>query len=151
MNDAPVKLREWFAAADTGAPVPGENGFASLVPIGEPASVGLPPHPPVLLEGIELFRPSVRERSRSGHTQKHPAATAPRPGARVVWDGLSRAHFDAVWAFLTLTAGSGAKAFDIEPDGPGTGIVKVIQTGFATRTIERKNGHRIEVEVVQAF
>jgi hypothetical protein len=126
---AAVRLKPFFSGADPLVLTAGEDGLAFLIPAAEPLSAGAPPVPPVLLQGLSTQHNGRVMPTRSGQVATTSLQTMPRPTVTVKWDGLTLTERASVLSFLRDTCGAGVLAFDLEPDGPGSGAVKVRQVG----------------------
>lgn len=151
-----ISLRDWRTGPNTVTPVDGSGGFHPLVPIDEPASVGAPPSVPDLVESVTWPWPTRRKASRSGEVRTGPADNAARLTMPLRWTGLTKLERDALLAWFRDEVQWTVKAFDVEPDGPGTGTLTVRATGNPVDTYEG-HGHdhagvyRVEVVVEEVW
>lgn len=135
MSGAASKLREWKASGGSELPIVGVDGFVAIVPIDEALSVGAPPYPPDLIQGMSVGRARRSVRSCSGHRITSPADLISRPRISLVWTGKTRAEVVALRMFfiddLRCNEKGSELAMDVELDGPGVsgGTVGVQLTG----------------------
>ena len=134
MTGAASKLREWKASGGSALPIVGVDDFVALVPIDEPLSVGLPPTPPNLVEGMGVGRARRDVKACSGHRVTAPLDLLSRPKVSMAWTGLSLSQTYALRIFLKDdirgTDKGSELAFDVEVDGPGVsgGTVSFVLT-----------------------
>lgn len=131
---AKVTLRE----LTTPAPTPGgveltssqliasSTGQDFLVPITEPQTSGAPPVTPDLVGYAAVGRAVRRLRAASGQLVLSPLTTSRREVYRVGWSHINRAQEQQLREFFGKDGTSGGLfAFDLEPDGPGSGTITV--------------------------
>lgn len=128
---AAVKLRPFTMSPQTLTPTAGVDNLAILVPTGEPLSVGAPPVRPGLVAGVG-FSPDGAGRvmnDSAGYAVSSPLDVkgSRRPLFDVEWDGVTLAERNLVVAFLQgldlpTQVGHERSAFDVELDGPGSGV-----------------------------
>lgn len=150
MSGAATSLRPFTTGTETVTITPGEGGTYPLVG-AEPASVGAPPIAPSLMESLSVGQASRVVKSRSGHFCTSAAETARRPRARVVWIGLTQAQRESLLAWIRETLRGPLNAFAVEPDGPGTGTVRVRMVGNPVDTWVNRRGWSIEAQVEETF
>lgn len=110
----------------------GEDGFVSLVDLFEPISAGAPPIAPAFIRRIDAGGDVVRITPRSGPTITRPRLSCDRARYTVGWNGMDREARDALLAWVRDDLGGMLRGFYIEPDGPGTGAVRVRMTADYT-------------------
>jgi hypothetical protein len=129
-----VKLSRFLVPPQTVNPVAGVDDLAFLVPVDEPLSVGAPPVTPSLVSDLSFDAEGlVRVMGDSaGYLTGAPLDIGgiARPLFRVEWDGELLSDRNLVIEFLRglevgTQVGHERNAFDIELDGPGSGITKV--------------------------
>lgn len=150
MTTAGARLKPFTTGTETVAITPGETGTYPIVG-AEPATVGAPPVTPSLVAGLSVRLATRVLRSRSGHVCTSAVETAGRPRARVVWAGLTRSQRDSLIAWIRGTLRGPLNAFLIEPDGPGSGTVRVRMVGDPTDTWVNRNGWSVESAVEEVF
>lgn len=154
MTTAATQLRPFRQGPDPTTITPG-SGAASdqfaLVPLTEPGSVGSPPSLPDLVSGVAVESRVRRVRDAAGYSATAPLDNAQRSRWTVAWTGLSLAARNELLAWLRDDVEHGLFAFDIEPDGPGTGVVAVRPV---TRFVDRWIGpihYDVVVECEEVF
>lgn len=156
MPDPAISLRAWRTGAQTVTPTEGSGGFHALAPIDEPGSVGAPPVTPDFVEGLSWTWPMRRKVARSGQVRTAPADNAARPRMTVRWTALTKSERDTLLAWFEADVQWTVKAFDLEPDGPGTGsmTVRPIENPVDTYQGHRSNHagiYRVEVTVEEVW
>jgi hypothetical protein len=107
--------------------------------LGEPLSVGVPPIAPDLVRRLATGLPVRVVESEAGIVHTVPVDVAARPRVSVAWSGLTLARRNTLRTWLVGAVLGGVMAFDLEPDGPGSGALRVRLTGAWTET-ERELG-----------
>ena len=153
---AAVKLRLFLRGPQAVVITAGEDDLALLIPSDEPISVGPPPIAPALIEELSLSDDAgggVRTVPDSaGYIVSMPLAGGYRPRFSVRWQGLTFSERNLVLEFLrgvdfTSQVAGGRSAFDVELDGPGSGVTKVRPVEPFSDTWETKTAYTIEVKV----
>lgn len=150
MTTAGAKLKPFTTGSETIAIAPGETGTYPLVG-AEPATVGAPPVTPSLMDGLSIGQASRIVRSRSGHVCTSALETARRPRARVAWVGLTQSERDSLLAWIRGTLRGPLNAFALEPDGPGSGTVRVRMVGDPVDTWVNRRGWSVEAPIEEVF
>jgi len=126
-------LENWASGGDFSF-TPGDPGetfdFLALVPIDEPLSVGPPPVLPALVRRLSLGFAVRSIAVRAGYRVTSPLATTHRTRYAVAWPALDDQERADLLAFFrdevhADSLGGGRVGFDLEPDGPGSGVVVV--------------------------
>ncbi len=107
---------------------PGSGAAAdqyALIPLTEPASVGLPPFTPDLVSSVDVEASVRRVRDAAGYSSTAPLDVARRTRWTVAWTALSPEQRAELLAWLAQNVEHGLWSFTLEPDGPGEGEVEV--------------------------
>jgi len=120
-----VRLAPFRGGPSPVTPSLGVDGFAPLVSIAEPLSVGAPPVAPSRIRGLESSHDVRAMRYRSGGTVTCALDTGTRAVFEIEWDGLTASESDALESFMESQASWTALAIDIFPDGPDGDAVSV--------------------------
>lgn len=151
MGEAAIKIRDHFTGAEPTTLTPGSGSWYPLTAIGEPGSVGLPPITPTLYAGHAKDYRTRAVRVRSGQLATSALETVGRVrGARVEWIGLTKANRDTLREWLDGTV-RGVAAFQIEPDGPGTGAKNVRMVGKVQDENVGKGAWNVAVDVEEVL